>query len=151
MSVKEITKTNFKKYGKIIEYPNVAQKGDKRNLWHIIHKVEAKVGWRIAYLVLRDKTIGRLERHVDSDETLEPVKGKSLLFVSTTSDLSEVECFALDKPVLLYENTWHGLISLSASAELKVVENVKVKSEFWNFGFRINKNNWEKKCMKKYI
>lgn len=130
---------NFRKYGKIIEYPNKSAKGTTRNLWHIIHREPAPAGWRVAYLVLRDKTIGRLECHPDSDETFEPVRGRARLFVARDKDIRHVECFLLDKPVILYKGVWHGVISLTDEAEIKIFENRDVDCEYWPLGRRIKR------------
>lgn len=121
---------NFRRYGKIIGYPNKESKGRIRNLWKIIHVESAKVGWRIAYLVLRDKTIGRLERHPQSDESFEPVRGKSLIFVATKDDLSDIQCFKLDKPLMIYKNIWHGVVTLTPETEIKITENANVICEY---------------------
>jgi len=130
-------KKNFRKYGKIIEYPAKELKGTTRNLWRIVHTVPDKTGWRVAYLVLRDKTIGRMESHPTSDETFEPVKGEALIFLATGKCFGVIECFRLDKPVILKKGTWHGLISVSPEAEIKITENSRVSCRYWNFGFRI--------------
>ncbi len=128
---------NFKKYGKIIEYPAKELKGTTRNLWRIVHTVPEREGWRVAYLVLRDKTIGRMESHPTSDETFEPVKGEALIFVATEKNLNAVECFNLDKPVILKKGIWHGLISVSPETEIKITENSRVSCRYWDFGFRV--------------
>lgn len=135
--IKKITTLSFKKYGRVIEYPAQNQKGKVRNLWKIIHTESSKVGWRIAYLILRDKSLGRLECHPNSDETFEPVKGKALFFVSKTKTLKGVECFLLDKPVVVKKGIWHGLISLTPQTEIKVVENSKVVCRYWPWKFRV--------------
>ncbi|MBF0483741.1 MAG: hypothetical protein HQL25_03435 [Candidatus Omnitrophica bacterium] len=137
MIIKNILSAGFKKYGKVIEYPCRDNKGTTRNLWRIVHVSPIKTGWRCAYLVLRDKTIGRMERHPESDETFEPVKGKALFFVSKDKDMDKIECFNLDKPVVLFKGVWHGLIRQDEEVDIKITENAKVKCEYWNFGFRI--------------
>lgn len=144
LKIKSPDSTNFRKYGRLIEYPNKDQKGTTRNLWRIVHTEVAKVGWRVAYLVLRDRTIGRLESHPNSDETFEPVKGRALIFVSKDKDLKKLECFILDKPIVLYKGTWHGLIRIEEEAEIKIIENAKVKCNYWPFGFRLDLLKWQK-------
>ncbi|MBF0478572.1 MAG: hypothetical protein HQL26_03730 [Candidatus Omnitrophica bacterium] len=139
LKILSINSVNFRKYGRIIDYPLREKKGDKRNLWRIVHTSEAKTGWRVAYLVLRDRTIGRMECHPDSDETFEPVKGKALFFVSREQDFKKIECFSLDKPVILFKGIWHGLIREDDEVDIKITENAKVKCEYWQFGFRIDK------------
>lgn len=137
MLIQPPNRKNFKAYGKIIEYPSKELKGTKRSLWRIVHTVSEKNGWRVACLILRDKTIGRMERHPASDETFEPVSGEALIFVSTEKDLKQIECFRLDKPVILFKGTWHGLISLTPEAQIKIIENSRVECGYWKFGFRI--------------
>ncbi len=130
-------RTNFRRYGKIIEYPGKEAKGRVRNLWRIVHDVPGRTGWRVAYLVLRDKSIGRMECHPSSDETFEPVSGRALIFLARDRRLDMIECFALDRPVILYAGVWHGLISLTPEAEIKITENHSIVCRYWTFGFRI--------------
>ena len=131
-----ITPQSFKAYGKVIYYPGKEKKGRVRNLWRIVHAENAKVGWRVAYFVLRDKTVTRLECHPFSDETFEPVKGKALLFVARTQNISSVQCFALDRPIILRKGIWHALMSVGQEAEIKITENHKVICRYWPLGFR---------------
>lgn len=136
--VKSPDSKNFRVYGKIIEYPNKSAKGNRRNLWHIVHTEPANTGWRIAYLVYRDKSIGRLECHPGSDESFEPVKGRAFIFVSQTNDLKDIRCFYLDKPIIIFKNVWHGLITIDDETEIKITENHEVACQYWPFGFRIS-------------
>ncbi len=127
---------NFKPYGKIIHYPNPEKRGNTRNLWRIVHTETAKVGWRIAYLVLRDKSIGQFGVHPTSDETFEPLKGRALLFVSKDRNLENVKCFKLDKPLIVKKGIWHNLIALDNEAHIKIVENANVTQNLWKLNFR---------------
>ena len=138
--VKNITADNFKKYGRIIEYPQKPLKGNKRNLWRIVLNEAKPRGWRIAYLVLRDKRLNRLESHPYSFESFEPVKGKSLIFVTKKCDHSTIECFHLNKPIILNKGIWHGLITLTAETEIKITENDKVKCVFWPLKSKLSLN-----------
>lgn len=132
-----LTDRNFKPYGKLIHYPGKEKKGTNRNLWRVVHREKSKVGWRVAYLVLRDKSIGRLECHPGSDETLEPVTGKTLLFVAPAKEPQAMACFRLDKPVILFKGVWHGLISLTPETDIKIFENLHVSSRFYPLARRI--------------
>jgi len=127
---------NFRSFGKIIGYPHKSSKGKVRNLWCIVHVEPARVGWRVAYLVLRDRTLGQMGCHPHSDETFEPVKGRSLLFVSLKKDLKGIKCFYLDKPLIVYKGVWHNLITLDPETEIKITENNHVASRHWPLGFR---------------
>ncbi|MBP9853552.1 MAG: hypothetical protein KBD53_01645 [Candidatus Omnitrophica bacterium] len=139
MNVKpqSITAKTFRSYGKLIEYPDQNKKGTVRNLWRIIHRAPNKNGWRVAYLILRDRSIGRLECHPTSDETFEPIKNSALFFVSKTKNIDDIECFILDRPIILYKGIWHGLITQGNEAEIKITENLNISSRYWPFGFRI--------------
>lgn len=145
--VLQITAKTFKKYGKLIEYPKKESKGTKRNLWRIVHSQSNNIGWRVAYLVLRDKTIRRLESHPDSDETFEPIRGRALFFVSETMKIEDIKCFLLDKAVIINKGIWHGLVSIDAEVEIKIFENATVTCEYWRFKARIKtleevRNKW---------
>lgn len=132
---------NFRPYGKIIHYPDPSKRGTKRNLWRIVHTEPAKVGWRIAYLVLRDKTIGQLGMHPTSDETFEPISGRALLFVSKDKTLKNIKCFKLDKPIVLRKGIWHNVLSLTDETHIKICENANVTQKIWRLGFRFKTVN----------
>ncbi|MDD5680083.1 MAG: hypothetical protein PHI59_02450 [Candidatus Omnitrophica bacterium] len=127
--VKKITGKNFKKYGWVIEYTGKRPKDKNANLFRIILRENKKIGWRIAYLVLRDKVISRLEQHPDSFESFEPVRGRSIIYLSA-SKTSKIERFYLDRPVILKKGIWHGVITLTPEAEIKITENAEVKCIF---------------------
>jgi ureidoglycolate hydrolase len=126
-AAKKITAGNFKRYGWVIEYPHKTSAGKKKNLFRIILKERGKIGWRIAYLVVRDKAVTKLEQHPDSFESFEPIAGESLLYVSTGKTNTKIECFYLNKPVILKKGIWHGIVTLSRESEIKITENAKVK------------------------
>ena len=132
-----LTDRNFRPYGKLIHYAGKEKKGTVRNLWRVLHREKAKVGWRVAYLVLRDKSIGRLECHPGSDETLEPMAGQTLLIVAPSDHPQDMVYFRLDKPVIVFKGVWHGLITLTPETEIKITENLSVSSLFWPLPERI--------------
>ena len=136
--LKKIEPKSFKKYGKIIDYGTKENKKNVRNLWRIVHNAESENGWRIAYLILREKTISRLEKHLHSDETFEPIKGNAILFVSKYKNSDKIECFILDKPIILYKGIWHAVLKIDKECEIKITENDKVSCEYWDLGFRAN-------------
>ena len=134
--MKKITSRNFKQFGKIIEYPGLSAKSKKRNLFRIVLEDAQAPGWRIAYLVVRDKSIACLEQHPGTFESFEPVKGDAVLFVALKKDPQKIESFRLDKPVILKKGVWHGIITKGRSAEIKITENSEVKCVYW----RLSKN-----------
>ena len=138
MKPKTITPKNFRRYGRLIDYPNKHLKGKSKNLFRIVLTENKTSGWRIAYLIVRDKKIKCLEQHPHSFESFEPIKGRSLLYVSRQKDYRKIECFRLDKPIILNKGIWHGVVSLSDECEIKLTENAKVKCVYWPLGLALN-------------
>lgn len=134
--MKNITTRSFSKFGSIIEYPGLTQKNKKKNLFRIVLEDPKAPGWRIAYLVVRDKMINTLEQHPGTFESFEPVKGRAVLFVALKKDPEQIESFRLDRPVILKKGVWHGIITKGRSAEVKITENSEVKCVYW----RLSKN-----------
>ncbi|MDD4899430.1 MAG: hypothetical protein PHT31_03835 [Candidatus Omnitrophica bacterium] len=131
----KINAGNFRYFGKIIEYPQKSSANKNKNLFCKVVTEPGKTGWRIAYLVVRDKAIDRLERHAGTYESFEPVKGKTLLYLAKGKSKRALRCFYLDRPVVVKKGTWHGVVALDKEAEIKITENAKVKSEYWRLGF----------------
>jgi len=125
----------FKAYGKINDYPR-RQAAGRRNLFRIVVR-QPHVGWRIAYLVVRDKVIDRLEQHPGSLESFEPVRGRALLFVASRRRASDIRCFLLDKPVILKKGLWHGVVALGDEADIKITENASVRCVYWKTGIKM--------------
>lgn len=129
--IKKITKENFRRYGWLIAYPQKHLKSKRHNLFRVVLTEPSIKGWRIAYLVLRDRSIGRLEKHPRSFESFEPVSGRTLLYVTKHKDPAGIECFYLDKPVILKKGIWHGVVARSRESEIKLTENAKVQCVYW--------------------
>lgn len=68
-------------------------------------------------------------------ESFEPVKGKSLLYVALRPKTEAIECFALDRPVILKKKIWHGIVTVSPETEIKLTENAMVQCVYWPLGF----------------
>lgn len=130
-----IKQSYFKPYGRIIDYPRRTARS-RLNLFRIIVR-QRRTGWRIAYLVVREKVIDRLEQHPGSLESFEPVKGRALLFVARRRRTSDIRCFLLDKPVILNKGLWHGVVALGDEADIKITENVSVRCVYWKPGIRM--------------
>ncbi|MFA6282123.1 MAG: hypothetical protein WCY05_06465, partial [Candidatus Omnitrophota bacterium] len=80
--LKKLNSQNFKSFGHIIHHPYKDSHAKDKNLFHIVLEEKEPLGWRIAYLIVRDKGIDKLEQHPGTFESFEPVYGKALLFVS---------------------------------------------------------------------
>jgi ureidoglycolate hydrolase len=139
--LKKLTEKNFRPFGHIIHHPNKVSRSKTKNLFCIVLKETKRVGWRIAYLIIRDKAIHILEQHPKSFESFEPVKGKVLLYLAKDKKPKNIEGFYLDRPVILRKGIWHGVVTLSRESEIKITENVKVKSVYWRLGFSLNSNH----------
>lgn len=135
--IKSINSLVFKPYGWVIEPGPKPAGTKKKNLFRIVLKEEKKLGWRIAYLVVRDKTIDKLEQHPESFESFEPVKGRSLLYVAGGVKPKEIKCFYLDKPVVLKKGIWHGVITLGKESEIKITENAEVRCVYQRLKYKL--------------
>lgn len=122
--IKTLSRTNFKKYGLILEPV------DKKRVFTVLYGDKGAHGWRIGYVILRPEKVTSLEAHPESDETFEPVYGISILLVAEKNKPNRIEAFLLDKGVLVKKGVWHGLRVLSEKAGIKVTENYEVESVF---------------------
>ncbi|MFH2144614.1 MAG: ureidoglycolate lyase [Candidatus Omnitrophota bacterium] len=133
ITAKKINKNNFKKFGWVIEWQGPENKKSKNQFRIVVN--DAKVtGWRIAYLIVREKRIDRLERHPYSMESFEPVKGKSILYVSTPKKPRDIQAFILDKPIVLKKGIWHGIVAVGRQAHVKITENNTVHMRILELG-----------------
>jgi len=130
MRVKKLTKKGMKPYGRIIDGSSVKDDG-RGNSFGVILKEPSK-GWRIGYLILRDRSIGRLERHTDSPETFEPVKGRAVIALAGRRSPDAAELFFLDRPVVVNKGVWHDVLAVSRVCEIKIFENIEVKTEYYS-------------------
>lgn len=135
--IKELIQANFQSFGKIIEFPEKKISDGNKNLFHVVCREKESLGWRIAYLIVREKTISRMEHHPLSLETFEPVKGKTLIYLSKTKKIEDINCFLLDKPVILNKGIWHGVVTLNEQSEIKITENLKVKCVYWKLNHQL--------------
>lgn len=127
MKIHKLTHKAMRPYGIIIDAKCVKDNG-RGNAFGILLKEKAE-GWRIGYLIVRDKKIKRLEQHPDSLETFEPVKGRAVIAFAPNRHPDKVKVFYLDKPVVVKKGVWHEVATLSKHAEIKIFENIEVKTE----------------------
>ena len=123
--LKKIETDIFRKYGYLIDWDNRKRKGDG-NQFRVVTRERVAQGWRIAYLIVKDKAISRLEQHPNSMESFEPISGKAVLHVCNQRKPNKVESFILDKPVILRKGVWHGVTSISDETHIKITENCRV-------------------------
>ena len=134
LRLERITSAAFRRYGKVIEYPRRTKASRSRNLWRVIVR-QPRTGWRIAYLVVRDRQIDCLEKHPGSLESFEPMGGLGVLFVARRKDPSCIRAFALERPVILMKGLWHGIVTRGCESDVKITENSRVKSSYWRTPF----------------
>ena len=120
-----INRQNFKKYGSILEFTS----GYEQEFEIIVR--EPNHGWRLAVFKISKRTVGVIENHPISMESFEPLKGVALLIVAENNNPEEFEVFLLDKPVCLNAGIWHQVMALSEEAQVKIAENLEVKTEFY--------------------
>lgn len=120
IKIKNLNKKDLKKYGCIIELAR-GKKG-----FNVLFNEKGKVGWRIGYSRLERRPVFQLEAHPESCETFEPVSGTSIIFLAKGNTPKKIEAFLLDKPVCLYKNIWHEVMSISEISEIKIFENYEI-------------------------
>ena len=131
-AIKSITPENFQKYGVVLELPSDSEKKSRGESQFKVLTSQPHAGWRLAYLIVRNRTLQRLESHPLSMESFEPVRGVSLIIVAPKENPEKVETFVLDKPVVLYAGVWHDVLTLSEEAEIKITENADIVTEYHN-------------------
>lgn len=123
-----LTHASIKPYGYIIDSKCVKDDG-KGNSFGILLKERSR-GWRIGYLIVRERSIVRVEYH-DTLETFEPVSGECIIALAHQSAPERTKVFLLDKPIVLKKGIWHDVAAISKDAEIKIVENIDVDGEYY--------------------
>ena len=131
-----ISRENFRKYGCIIEWDGPENKLEN-NQFRIVIRDSKVTGWRIAYLIVRNKQVEFLEKHPYSYESFEPIKGKAILYVSNKKTSQDIEAFILDKPVVLRKGLWHNVVALGKEAHIKITENNDVQLIKYQLGYKL--------------
>jgi ureidoglycolate hydrolase len=126
--IRKLTREGVRPYAVIIGRSCVKDDG-KKNCFGILLKDNAK-GWRIGYLIVREKAITRLENHPDSFETFEPVSGKSVIAFAPAKHPDRTKVFLLDRGVVVKKGVWHEVAPLTKEAEIKIFENIEVKTSY---------------------
>jgi len=127
----ELIQELFELFGRILEpLPKETPKVTKEGFFNffVIFKEFAK-GWQIGYLEQMGKVVKVLECHPNTPEVFIPLSGEAILLVAVDPE-KEISAFKLNKPIVLSRGIWHGVISLSESSEILIVENPDVTSEF---------------------
>ena len=136
----------FAAYGRILmprkdEKPEVSEAG---MFDFYVPFSDSSQGWQIGYLVNMAKRIDKLERHPNTPEVFSPLDGKSVLVVSEDpEDPDSILGFFLSKPIVFNRGTWHGVISITKTSEILIVESPDVIDEFFHLPFPVTVSEWK--------
>ena len=125
-TLQSVQRETFLTYGEVLEFPAGIEET------FCIITTEEKEPWRLAVFRYTNKEIQRMECHPTSRESFEPLHGLTVLVVATHENPEEYEAFILDKPVCLKKGIWHQVLALTEEAQVKIVENLEVQSEFYD-------------------
>ena len=125
-TLQSVQRETFLQYGEVLEFPAGIEET------FFIITTEEKEPWRLAVFRYTNKEIQRMECHPTSRESFEPLHGLTVLVVATHENPEEYEAFILDKPVCLKKGIWHQVLALTEEAQVKIVENLEVQSEFYD-------------------
>jgi ureidoglycolate hydrolase len=129
MKIRRLTHKSIRPYGKIIDSSCVKfARGDDG--FGVLFK-ERSAGWRVAYLVVRRGRIERLERHPNTAETFEPVRGRAVIALASGRNPERFRLFRLDRPVVLNKGVWHAVAAPSKGCEIKICEGIRVVEEYY--------------------
>lgn len=131
LASKTISRESFGQYGVVLEHVN------QEEGYEPLVAVESR-GWIWAVLTFRLKSIPRIECHLTSKESFEPVLGTTIIVVAPPEDPDDTETFLPDKAVMLHEGVWHEVMALSDMARVKITENKDVTSEYHNLGSELS-------------
>ena len=126
--IKNLDAASFAPFGKIIENPapDAALASSHQNEFQVVDSSDNSDGWRLATIIVRERSLSRMGHHPNTKESFEPVTGVAVICVAPFEDSSKVEAFLLDRPVLVNASVWHGMIALSREAVVKIAENREV-------------------------
>ena len=129
-SIELLEEENFRSFGEIISLSEKNQfiSYPDGSVFHVLAQSKSE-GWRFAALKLRTRNIKELQVHRTTTETLVPVKGSTILCVNFNPTIEGIRSFILDRPVLIYKNIWHNILTLSEESIIEITENKEVDCE----------------------
>ena len=125
--LESVSVSAFKPFGTVLEF----LPGDTGNFY--IADTEPENPWRVAVFRYSNKEIRKIECHMTSKESFEPLYGITVLLVAEHDTPEECHAFILDKPVVLAKGIWHQTLSLTPEAQVKITENLEVESVFYTY------------------
>ena len=142
IKVLEINKTNFKYFGEVLvpsdeSIPEVFE--DDIFKFYVTFKEQAN-SWQIGYLDQIGKKVDKLECHPNTSEVFVPLSGDAVILLSVNPQ-ENIFAFRLDKPIVLSKGIWHGVISLTDSSKMLIVESADVLDEYYDLDEPIDDKN----------
>ena len=129
LEIKPLTPKSIAKYGRIL-FPTEEENKtveDPAVAYVILEKAVSK-GWLMSHYTVSKRFTDMMENHPNTKETFEPLCGASVIVLAHGPAPDNPEAFLLDKPVVLYEGVWHGVMALSEKATMRINENTEVQS-----------------------
>ena len=139
IKILQLEQEAFKPFGRILapqekETPEVVEPG---YFDFYVSFSEFSQGWQIGYLINEAKSIEKLERHPNTPEVFSPLSGNTVLVVSENPhNFGSIVGFTLSKPIVFNRGVWHGVISVSGTSEILIVENPDVIDEIMSCHIR---------------
>ena len=127
MKLVNITRESFAPFGTLVEF----SEHPENDLFEIVAG-DPDMPWRIAMLRVVRRAAERLERHVNSFETFEPVSGMGVLLCALPDSPEDYTAFLLDRPVCVNKAVWHEVFTLSEQSFYKLTENYDVPCEYYD-------------------
>jgi ureidoglycolate hydrolase len=144
MSIKilNIKGTTFNNFGKTLvpsigAIPEVYE--DNIFKFYVTFKEQAN-SWQIGYLDQVGKKVEKLECHPNTSEVFIPLSGVTALLISNDPQ-KDIFAFKLNEPIVINKGVWHGVISLTKSAKILVVESTDVIDQYYDLNVPIDNNN----------
>lgn len=125
-----MTTKSIEPYGWIIDSSFIEDDGHGDKFDVLVRSQSS--GWRIGYLILRSRILTKLEKHPNTLETFEPVKGKAVIALAPEGDPKNIKVFLLDKPIVLKKGVWHNTAAVSKKCEMKIFEDAEVQTEYYD-------------------
>ena len=142
IEVLEINKTTFKYFGEVLvpsdeSIPEVFE--DDIFKFYVTFKEQAN-SWLIGHLEHHGKKDHKLECHPNTSEVFVPLSGDAVILLSVNPQ-ENIFAFRLDKPIVLSKGIWHGVISLTDSSKMLIVESADVLDEYYDLDEPIDDKN----------
>lgn len=118
---KEPTRENFVSFGQVLT--------DTKDGYESLFSRPDAPGWQAAINRAVERETRVLHRHSDTWECFVPMDPGVYLLAATPDNPEEVNCFLLDKAVVVAPQVWHTLLAPLSPGRVFICENSKVSGE----------------------